>query len=549
MLVLCGPPGVGKTTIGRICAQRLRIPFVDTDEALVELTGSTVAALLEREGEAALREREHRLIEALDREPRILAVGGGLITVPKTRQLLRDRALLIGLDASLPELLSRLSQSAIPRPLLWPTAAETLPALLERRESAYRDVHVRIQTDGLMKEQLAETVCLLYRQLYQHSCSHSHSHSYSHSCPQISAECGQSPESQRQFFGDSEVVYTDELPDQSDHSLHFAESLLIYDQRLESIGNRVLAEWLAAFPVRYPVTAGESLKDLTAFPFHVQRLLERLAPLPATRSTVVALGGGSVGDFAGFFASVCKRGLPLIQIPSTWLAAIDSAHGGKNALNVGLMKNQLGTIAFARRIILSKQLLCGQPKERAQEAMGELAKIAIIDGGPWVKELLAAPETDGDLLWRFLSCAVAAKYKVVLSDPLERLSVRHQLNLGHTIGHILETQHQLPHGLAVAQGLHFALELSTERGLLNAADLQELQMILTTRFALPDRRHLLAPIPQSQFVKQLLSDKKRSTEQAIRFVLVRGIGQAVIEEISVAELVAEAIRQGYVCAG
>ena len=120
MLVLCGPPGVGKTTIGRICAQRLRIPFVDTDEALVELTGSTVAALLEREGEAALREREHRLIEALDREPRILAVGGGLITVPKTRQLLKDRALLIGLDASLPELLSRLSQSAIPRPLLWP---------------------------------------------------------------------------------------------------------------------------------------------------------------------------------------------------------------------------------------------------------------------------------------------------------------------------------------------------------------------------------------------------------------------------------------------
>ena len=176
---------------------------------------------------------------------------------------------------------------------------------------------------------------------------------------------------------------------------------------------------------------------------------------------MVALGGGSVGDFAGFFASVCKRGLPLIQIPSTWLAAIDSAHGGKNALNVGSMKNQLGTIAFARRIFLSKHLLCGQPTERAQEAMGELAKIAIIDGGPWVKELLAAPESDGELLWRFLSCAVAAKYKVVLSDPLERLSVRHQLNLGHTIGHILEIQHQLPHGLAVAQGLHFALELST----------------------------------------------------------------------------------------
>ena len=93
------------------------------------------------------------------------------------------------------------------------------------------------------------------------------------------------------------------------------------------------------------------------------------------------------------------------------------------------------------------------------------------------------------------------------------------------------------------------LELSTERGLLDAADLQQLQMILTTRFALPDRRHVLAPIAESQFVKMLLQDKKRSTEQAIRFVLVRGIGQVVIEEISVADLVAEAIRQGYVCSG
>ena len=93
-----------------------------------------------------------------------------------------------------------------------------------------------------------------------------------------------------------------------------------------------------AFPQRYGVCAGEDLKDLAAFPKHVEHLLEIAAPLPQSRLSVVALGGGSVGDFAGFFASVFKRGVPLQQIPSTWLAAIDSAHGGKNALNVGRAK-------------------------------------------------------------------------------------------------------------------------------------------------------------------------------------------------------------------
>ena len=524
MLVLSGPPGVGKTTIGLLCAQRLGIPFVDSDQAIAKEAGSSVAELLEREGEAALRTREHKLIAALGNEPCVLAVGGGLITVDKTRRLLKQSALLIGLEASVAVLCSRLAHSGMLRPLLQPDPQSALPRLLAERESAYRDVHVRLSIDTLSATQVAETICPLYRQLF----------------PQLHIQTNRNHDCQRQMFGDSEVYFTDELPDPSSLG---TECLLIHDQILETVGNGVVREWLSQFPVRYSVPAGEPLKDLAAFPHHVEQLLELAAPLTASRLSVVAVGGGSVGDFAGFFASVFKRGVSLIQIPSTWLAAIDSAHGGKNALNIGKMKNQIGTIAFARRIFLSRSLLAIQPKERAQKALGELAKIAIIDGNDWTTEPLAP---GADSLWRVLPYAVAAKYRVVLSDPHERLGERQKLNLGHTVGHVLETIHRLPHGLAVAQGLHFALHFSWKKGILGASDLQQMIDMLTTRYGLTDRKHELPLIPQAQFVQLLTQDKKRASQSSVRFVLVRGRGDVITTEVTLSELVAEAARQQYI---
>lgn len=524
MLVLSGPPGVGKTTIGQLCAERLGIPFVDSDQEIAKEAGTSVSELLLREGEAALRQREHQLIATLGSEPRVLAVGGGLITTDKTRQLLKDSALLIGLDASVAVLCSRLAHSGIVRPLLHPDPQLTLPRLLADRESAYRDVHVRLSIDTLSAAQVAETICQLYRQLF----------------PQLHIQAKPSRDSQRQVFGDSEVRFTNELPDPSSLG---PECLLIHDDILETVGAGVLREWLSRFPVRYAVPAGESLKDLAAFPHHVEQLLQLAAPLTASRLSVIAVGGGSVGDFAGFFASVFKRGVSLIQIPSTWLAAIDSAHGGKNALNVGRMKNQIGTIAFARRIFLSRALLELQPKERAQDALGELAKIAIIDGNDWTTApFLPEPES----LWSVLPRAVAAKYRVVLSDPQERLGERQKLNLGHTVGHVLETIHRLPHGLAVAQGLHFALHFSWKKGILGASDLQQMIDMLTTRYGLTDRKHELPLIPQAQFVQLLTQDKKRASQSSVRFVLVRGRGDVITTEVTLSELVAEAARQQYI---
>ena len=139
--------------------------------------------------------------------------------------------------------------------------------------------------------------------------------------------------------------------------------------------------------------------------------------------------------------------------------------------------------------------------------MGELAKIACLDGGEWVQGLLASQKTGAALLWEWLPAAISAKRRIVELDPQERLGIRHKLNLGHTVGHVLETVHGLPHGLAVAQGLYFALSFSTQKGLLQATVKADLEARLRDRFGLYDRRSELPRIPQAQFVRLLAQDK------------------------------------------
>lgn len=349
------------------------------------------------------------------------------------------------------------------------------------------------------------------------------------------------------------LVYHDTLP--SPHTLA-DDALVIHDERLLAIEPAEVGAWLSQFPSRYSVAAGEGLKDLAAFSAHVEKLVQLASPLAASRMSVIAVGGGSVGDFAGFFASVFRRGVRLVQVPSTWLAALDSAHGGKNALNVAAAKNQIGTFYFATAIHLIRPLLLAQPAARIGEAFGELAKIALIDttdgkgSPPWVDALTRSALRGGDLLWHFLPEAVAAKYRIVRADPFEQKGLRQLLNLGHTVGHILETAHALPHGLAVAQGLRFALAWSARREILSAIEHHRIGTWLDQRFELFDRRFELSQskLASRRFTELLLQDKKRADETTLHFVFVRGFGQVFTERVDVSALVEEATRQGYVAA-
>lgn len=319
-------------------------------------------------------------------------------------------------------------------------------------------------------------------------------------------------------------------------------TILIYDRKLERV-SRDFDSFARSFKRRYAVDSGEALKDLSAFPEHVLKLSRLGIDVPARRMTVLAAGGGTVGDFAGFFASVYKRGVKLVHMPSTWLAALDSSHGGKTALNVNGVKNQIGTFYPSEKTIFDRGLLMSQPPERVQDAMGELAKIAMIDGGSWVKQLEASELQGGDLLWQFLKPAVDSKMRVVNRDPLEKTGARQILNLGHTLAHVLEAETSISHGDAVAQGLFFALEFSLSRGDLSEPAFERAMSLMAHLGLVP--RLPKKKISAARLTTLLLQDKKRDQAKSVTFVFLKRFGKCERREVLVTALVREAQRQGW----
>ena len=323
------------------------------------------------------------------------------------------------------------------------------------------------------------------------------------------------------------------------------ELLLIYD---DVLAKKVPAfkKWMKQFPLTYSVKAGEALKDVDQFPRHIKAITKICENASNRKLTIVVVGGGSVGDFGGFVASILKRGVGLVHIPSTWLAAIDSSHGGKTALNVGGAKNQIGTFYPAKQIVLVRSLLLAQPEARAFEGFGELVKIALIEGGTLWKSLAKEKIVNGKTLWKYLEAAVKAKYKVVAKDPEEKKGIRHVLNLGHTVGHVFESYYELPHGIAINYGLEFALRWSVQKKLMKARDDQALVHAPVMAYLLSAQRDHLVPVKAEtlkEFRRLLLSDKKKTKSETLRFVFLKKPGQTVIQEVSVDEILIELCRQ------
>lgn len=321
----------------------------------------------------------------------------------------------------------------------------------------------------------------------------------------------------------------------------FDNYLFIYDQRL--LKNKILASWIKQKPLKYGVQAGEKLKNLSSFEKHLKKISKLLQSKSPKQITIVAMGGGSVGDFAGFFASIYKRGVGFVQIPTTWLAAMDSAHGGKNALNVDHVKNQIGTFYFPKEVVLVKEILTTQPTIRTDEAFGEYFKMALLDKNLWQKSL-KLKSYSALSLWKILPDVIQAKYKVVHLDPYEQKGHRQILNLGHTLGHVLESYYGLAHGIAVNMGLVFALRWSLHRDYLSENHYRQLlkhPLIGKLKFSIQ-----YFPENQKQVKKYenlFLADKKRETQQRVQFIFIKKPGEVFREPILAKDLLQELQRQ------
>ena len=280
---------------------------------------------------------------------------------------------------------------------------------------------------------------------------------------------------------------------------------------------------------------GEAAKSWAA----LGRLLSELARRGLKRDGgIVAFGGGTVGDAAGLAASLALRGVPVVQVPTTLLAASDSALGGKTAVNLPAGKNLAGTFHHPRLVCADTRLLSSLSDRDVRSGLAEIVKSALLSAPFW-RRLPALAEglarRDEAALGEAVRRALRVKADVVASDPDEAAGKRHLLNLGHTVAHALESAsgYSLRHGEAVAWGLLAALRLSVARGLLSreAADRAEALC-----------RSLLAPPRLSSRVLSrwpgfLAADKKRD-RSGLRDVLLAAPGNALLARVDAAELVA-----------
>ena len=336
----------------------------------------------------------------------------------------------------------------------------------------------------------------------------------------------------------SHVYFTKKLPSRSQVP---TDTVLFYDSILER--NKEFSIWLKKFEFAIPLKSGESLKTIESFQSVLNKITKLNVP-QSTSLTFLSVGGGSVGDFVGFLASVYLRGRDLIHIPSTWLAAIDSAHGGKNGLNFQNVKNQIGSFYPATKIYVCEELLQGQPPERLKEAMGEIIKTAILFDAKLFSEIAKDSEAFGKKqAWGQLPRLIQHKNKIVKRDPFEKKGLRRLLNLGHTMGHVFESHFGWPHGIAVLLGLQFSARWSHFSKLLNERDFFRISLLIDSLMLWQDLDLALNQISDKKIIDLLGKDKKLVSSSKIDFIFIKKIGQCERKPVTLNEIIDEVTRQ------
>ncbi|GIW13197.1 MAG: hypothetical protein KatS3mg062_0636 [Tepidiforma sp.] len=535
-IFLIGLSGSGKSTTGRILAERLGWEFIDTDKEIEREAGATVAELFAREGEAAFRQRELRALQAAAaHEPAVIATGGGAVTIPAARPIL-GTGFVVWLAVSPAVAAARIlaAPNASERPLLAGDPSARLEALLQARLDLYRAADAAVDCDDLAPEEQAEEIERLWHE-WERDPAPPGQRYYSPLAPARETPNPSIPEPAAIVTapgGTYPVLVGEGALD--------ALGIIARDLRLEGrafiitdtgVGPLFAARASAAleaagFPANTcTIPAGEQHKNLqtlaAVYDFLLDHRIERT-------DFLVTLGGGVVTDLGGFAAATILRGVPFIHAPTSLLAMADAAIGGKTGIDHPRGKNLIGAFAQPRAVVIDPLLLRTLPPRQLRNGWAELLKHGFILDETLVRDLEAAsiegpPLTSPDLIAR----SVAIKAAVVSEDERES-GRRTLLNYGHTIGHAIEavTRYETYlHGEAVAIGMRAAGIISTELGLLPDPDFKR-QQALIQRFGLPETAPGLDP---RAIFDATLSDKK-ARAGSIRWVLLERLGHAVTRQ-------------------
>jgi 3-dehydroquinate synthase len=284
---------------------------------------------------------------------------------------------------------------------------------------------------------------------------------------------------------------------------------------------------------RILVPAGEGSKSYATF----EKVCEAIIAARVERNDlVVALGGGVIGDLAGFAAASTRRGLDFVQVPTTLLSQVDSSVGGKTGINSRQGKNLVGAFHQPVLVVADSALLDTLPKREFRAGYAEIAKYGLLGDAAffaWLEKNWQDVFAGGPAREHAIAVCCRAKAGIVARDERET-GERALLNLGHTFGHALEAgcgfSDRLLHGEAVALGMALAFEFSAKKGLISAADAARASAHLAA-VGLPTHvKDVPGGVPTLDTLMDLISQDKKVTRGALTFILVRGIGRAFIEK-------------------
>ncbi len=512
-LVLVGLMGAGKTAIGKRLAARLNLPFHDSDQAIERAAGMTVAEIFARHGEPHFRAGEKRVIERLLADgPIVLATGGGAFMDGETRETVARHAISVWLNSPVHILLNRV-RGRTHRPLLNAgDPAEILQRLLATRGPVYAladliipgsedppDVTTQNVLDKLATYAEPRRVAVkLSQNAYEVVIG-----------PDLLARAGAL---MHKLLPQPRVVI---VTDETVAALH----LPTLQTSLERVG--IAHDAITVKP-------GEASKNVETWSFVVSELLSRKVD---RHTTIIALGGGVIGDLAGFAAAATLRGLPFIQIPTTLLAQVDSSVGGKTGINSPHGKNLIGAFYQPRLVLADTSILASLPIREWRAGYAEIVKSGLIADAAlyaWCEANgHAMLNGDAALLAQAVERAVAFKAAVVADDEREekKNGGRALLNLGHTFGHALEAEtgygQGLLHGEAVAVGIILATQLSANLGFCPQEDSSR----IAAHFAAVGLPTRINALPAEHLLAHMKQDKKMRGGK-LTFILTHGIGQA-----------------------
>lgn len=526
-IILVGMMGAGKTTIGKALSNSLCKAFVDSDHEIQRRTGVKIPVIFEIEGEAGFRKRESEVLAGLvEKKNIILATGGGAVLNAENRQLLRQGGIVIYLRASVNDLYRRTRHDKN-RPLL--QATENLYARLSelymQRDALYRETaHVIIDSGK-------QGVRFLVQKLINKLIS-----------TDFNTIMQKNPGNTIQTVA---VDFTPSLEKRS-YPIHIGYGILqqvdliascLPQKRVAIVSNTTVAplylnklrirleeKGVSSVPIILP--DGEAYKNWETLNLIFDALLENHCE---RNTAILALGGGVVGDLAGFAAATYLRGVPFIQIPTTLLAQVDSSVGGKTGINHPLGKNMIGAFYQPRMVLTDSATLNTLPDRELRAGLAEIIKYGLIRDPAffeWLEQnmhrLLAR---DPVILNEAIQRSCENKAEIVAADEKEK-GIRALLNLGHTFGHAIENGMGYGvwlHGEAVAAGTVMAAELSRRMKLISEADVQRIRRILL-QAELP----VVAPKMQVEKYLQLMTLDKKVEAGKSRFIVLNRIGEAVM---------------------